>query len=212
MFPVLAALLALGAVFGPEPVQDDVQLVQVGQQLLAVSGTGGATATERLRVRERLLRLESRGLVGVALTSDRLLAVRSGSGTWSELPLRVEERALPPGRYDILVDDRAILIVLGNRLVGFAASGGGWRELDLTPAERVRWRILDESVAAVLTTRRAIGFSSLAGFATVTLDVAERAPEISTQDRSVTLVTKRRVLVFTAGSGRWREVRRLLHF
>jgi hypothetical protein len=187
--------------------EDRIDVALVDRQLLAIrAGGGSAVVAVDLELGETVLAKGSRGLVGIAMTSNRLLGVTSTSSGWHELRYRVRERAEPPATYEL--GDRIALVALPHRIAGFVPGGTGWVELALGPGEipaRVQART---NVAVAITSRRAIGFSARSGFIEIPLMPDESEPSISLEDSTATLTTDHRVLVFRSGAVVWREVRR----
>jgi hypothetical protein len=187
--------------------EDRVDVVEVDRQLLAVRAGRRASAVVavNLELGETVLAYESRGLVGVATTSSRLLGVTSGSSGWHELRYRIRERAEPPQEFEL--GDRIALVALPNRLAGLAPGGTGWIEFQLGPGEVPVRTSARTNVAVAVTARRAIALSAKSGFVSITL-FPEESASISVDDSTATLTTDRRVLVFRSGDLAWRELSR----
>jgi hypothetical protein len=186
-------------------IEDRLDVLRVDRRLIAVSGDDGRILEEKLRPDERVVSLESQGVVGVAATEHRLLGVTTRSSSWQEIQLRVHEKA--PGRLHL--GDRIVVVPLERRLLALTRGAGIWTELDLLAGE-VPVRVeVEAEVAVCVTGRRAIGLSAQGGgFVEVPLTPREEVESISLEARSVTLRTLYRVLVFRAGAVRWAELRR----
>ncbi len=210
----VALLFLAGGAAGAGPregvrPEDRVDVALVDRQLLAIrAGDGAAVVAVDLELGETVLASKSRGLVGVALTSARLLGVTSSSSGWHELRYRVRERATPPRKFEL--GDRIALVALPNRIAGLAPGGTGWIEVELGPGEVPASIHALTNVAVAVTERRAIALSAKSGFIAVALNPEESRPVVSVDDSSATLVTDRRVLVFRSGDVAWREVQRRL--
>ncbi len=184
-----------------------IDLIELDRRILAVNGAaGGPVAEVKLELEERVLGLESQGLLGVATTTQRLLGYSSRSRVPAELRYRVSER--PDGPSGLWVRDRVALAVFKARLVAFGAETGSWLELALSPEEHPVEVFAEENLAGITTPRRAIAFSPHGGFVEVGLSPREEIERVSVQDASVSLVTPRRLLVFRAGDGFWTAIRR----
>jgi hypothetical protein len=200
-----AALLVAAGVAGADSregvrPEDRIDVTVVDRQLLAIrAGDASAVVSVDLELGETVLASRSRGLVGVALTSVRLLGVTSGSSGWHELRYRVRERESPPAEFE-----------LQNRLAGLAPGGTGWIELQLGLGEAPVSTHSRTNVAVAVTARRAVALSARSGFVSVPLAPEENRPSVSLEDSSATLTTSRRVLVFRSGDLAWREIVRQL--
>ncbi len=91
----------------------------------------------------------------------------------------------------------------------FSSQSGQWTVVRLDPGERVLQRGVDGNVAAVVTTLRAIGFSSLLSATDEIRLVDEGAPDtLKVEGNVATFLTRRRALGFSAFTGKWAEVDR----
>jgi hypothetical protein len=183
---------------------DVVSIVPLERRVLAVNPVTGPVAETPLAINESLLEYKTRGRLGVAATNRRLLGITSRSAVWAELRLRVSEAEHQP---ELVVEDRVALVRLRNRIAGISAAGPVWLDVELASDEDVIEIVSASQIAAVVTDRRAIGFSAGSGFVAEMLGATERLERSSADDRSVQLVTSNRVLVFQAGSRRWTWVR-----
>lgn len=171
------------------------------RRILAVPAQGAVREVE-LGIDERVIALESRGLIGVVTTTTRLLGATSRDPGFRELRLRVAERAAPPPA--IHLGDRVALVVLPNRVTALAPGASGWLETELSPLERELRVHVDANLAAVITPVRALAFSlASGGFVPESLSPNEPIERVSLRESSISLFTPGRVLVFRAGSPRW---------
>lgn len=199
------ALVGIGA--SPYEVNDRVDLVHVDQQILAIRGQTGAVLEMPLEVGERVLDVQSVGLMGVASTSTRLLGITAHAPDWTVLRYRLAERSGPAPR--LYVQERVAMVALPQRVVALSPRLKTWAETALSPGESDPEVLIDDDVAALITPRRAIGFSATSGdFAEERLSPREVVLRRSVGDSSITLVTDRRVLIFRSGSDAWTEVDR----
>lgn len=190
--------------FQPE---DQVALTQVDRHLIAVVGVGFAAVETDLELGESVIALRSQGFIGVIATNRRLLAVHSRAANFAELRYRIAEKPVDADAIHVL--DRLALVELHTRLVGFSPELGTWVELGLGPGEHPRKIDGDGNIAAVVTPRRAIGFSSRSsGFVEEPLSPEEDVERASFSDASVTLVLPHKILIFRAGDKRWSSLTR----
>ena len=168
---------------------------------------GGSSVELKLDLGEDVVELQSQGLIGVAVTTRRLLAIQPRSGSVAELRFRVSEG---PGSIGALhLRDRLLIAELPTRLVAYSAQPATWFALSLGPGEKPREVISDQNVAAIVTPRRAIGFSPLSnGFVEFTLLPGEDVERSTLASDSVTLVLAHRILIFRAGAKLWTSLNR----
>ncbi len=213
----LLALCLVAAVAGAARAQvlpDEVPLAELldvsllDRELLAFSARRGGAVSEKLQLDESVLWLGARGKVGVAITTRRILAVATGSGSWQETTyLRGERPPLAPTR-----GDRVALVLTSRRALGVDGGSGNLVEYRLGPKERLLASEVGANVAVVATDRNALGLSPLrGGFFPVKLSVAEKIESITTGSNIATLTTYRRVLIFRTPTGTWEERNRSLN-
>src|SRR5262245_10051918 len=86
-------LLSLGSVAHAQiadevPLADILEIIQLDRQLLGVDARTGGQVTLNLRLGERVLWKKTRGLLGMALTDQRILGVAVASGSWQVVELQ----------------------------------------------------------------------------------------------------------------------------
>jgi hypothetical protein len=184
------------------PLAEVLDVLLVDRDLLAISGRRGGQVSERLQLDEALLWLGARGKVGVAITTRRILAVATGSGSWQETSYqRGEQPPLAP-----ILGDRVALVLTDRRVLGVDGGSGNLVEYRLGPKERLVDSQVGANVAVFVTGRNALGLSPLkGGFFPVKLSAAERIESIDTGANIATLTTSRRVLIFRTPTGTWEE-------
>ena len=199
---------AAGTARAQLPMPDEVPLAElldvllVDRDLLAISARRGGQVSERLQLDESVLWLGARGKIGVAITTRRILAVATGSGSWQETSyLRGEQPPSAP-----TLGDRVALVFTNRRAIGVDGGSGNLVEYRLGPKERLVASQVGANVAVFATERSALGLSPLkGGFFPVKLSVAERIESITTGANLATLTTDRRVLIFRTPTGTWEE-------
>ncbi len=184
------------------PLEDLLEVMLLDRDLLAIDARHGGEIAERLQLDESVLWLGSRGKVGVAITTRRILAVATGSGSWQEaFYQRSEQPPVAP-----ILGDRVAIVITNRRAIGVDGAGGNLVEYRLLPKERVVVTQVGANVAVVVTDRVALGLSPIkGGFFPVKLDVAERIESITAGSNVATLTTDRRVLIFRTPTGTWEE-------
>ena len=192
---------------GAVPLTDLLEIELIDRQAVALYANGGQVS-ERLRLNEKVLWSGSRGVVGVVITNERILAVATQLASWQES--RYELAEPPPG--SALLGDRVALLITSKRARGFSANTGELVEYRLGPRERVQSVRVGENVGVVLTDRKALGFSPfVGGFAAKDLQLRERIESVETKSALATVRTNRRLLVFRSPTGAWSERRRELN-
>jgi len=186
-------------------IEDQLDVFRLDNRIIAVDARNQRQREVQLEVGERIIALESRGLVAVAVTTARLLGVSTQVSQWQELRYRVEDRARLPER--VFVGDRVALVPLQQHLVAMSTTSKSWSELQLGPREPVGPVYVGNNIAVAVTPRRAIAFApKLSDFVEIGLTPQEQVESASTNDSSVSLTTSRRLLTFRVGSGRWTEI------
>ena len=184
------------------PLEDLIEVMLLDRDLLAIDARRGGEIVERLGLDESVLWLGSRGKVGVAITTRRVLAVSTGSGSWQEADYQRSER--PP--VAPILGDRVGIVITNRRALGIDGGSGNLVEYRLLPRERVVVTQVGANVAVVVTDRSALGLSPLrGGFFPVKLDVSERIESITASSNVATLTTDRRILIFRTPTGTWEE-------
>lgn len=208
---LLASLLAARSA-APElppdevPLADLLEILLIDGELLAIDARGGGQTTARLRLGENLLWKGSQGLVGMAFTDQRVLAVAVQSAAWQEAE-RLAGEVLPESAW---FGDRVVLLATSRRALGFTQAGN-LLESSLGLRERVLAGRAGENVAVLVTDRRGLGLSpSAGGFFETPIQLDERIESVETSANVGTITTNRRVLIFRAPTGSWEERHRKL--
>jgi len=186
------------------PLGELIEIVVLEDEILAVDAEGGGTSTIRRLLGEQVLWVGTRGVVGVVLTDERVLAIATRSASWREAPY---ERGEMPAQAAEL-GDRVALVALPQRVLGFVGSAGRFAEVRLGPREDLLALRVGANVAVVVTEREAYGLSPDAGgFFPIRLQLRERLEDVVARDNLATVQTDQRLLVFRAPTGTWAERR-----
>ena len=215
MSSIAALALALIALAGL-PIQslgaetatlDAVDVQDLGEELLAIRD-GSSPTRIRLEKREKVIWSGAKGIVGVALTDKRFLAVSPNSMGWQEARLWAIDGRSP----ELKLAANVALLISPKRILGFDGGSGRFTESRLTPLEAVVASGADEHVGVVVTNRRVIGWASrFGGPSDRALDVHESFVSLRVLSRTASVRTSGRVLIFSSSSGLWREEALPLH-
>ncbi|MBY0396855.1 MAG: hypothetical protein K2X91_10365 [Thermoleophilia bacterium] len=178
---------------------DVITIEQDGRDLHAFSSVTGSRGRLRLDIEEQVLFNESRGRVGIVLTTHRAIGITIHGG-FSEIRYRIAERA--PER--ALVAQRIALVGTGRRALGFVGPAGIWIEEALTPDESIEALRAGAAVGIVVTSRRVLGLAPEVGrFASMPFQLKERLESVDAEDTLAKLRTDRRLLVFSGPGAVW---------
>jgi hypothetical protein len=196
----LKTSMAQVPLFPDEFQRTDVIAIELdGRDLFGFDSVTGARTKLRLEVDEAVYFQETRGRVGLVLTSRRAIAIGPGTG-FQDFRYRTSESAPEIG----LVEDQIALVATPKRVLGFLGGGGVWVEERLPPSESVEVLRVGGAVGVVATNHRALGLGTqLRSFVATDLRVREVLESVSTQDTLATLRTNKRILVFGALRGKW---------
>ncbi len=201
-------ILSLGSVAAAQiadevPLADILEILELDRQLLAVDARTGGELAISLRLGERVLWKTSRGLLGMVLTDQRVLAAAVASGSWQEADLQLGE--LVPGHAKL--GDRVGLLLTSRRVIGFNGESRNLLESSLGLRERVLATAVGRNVAIVVTDRRALGLSpTVGGFFDTPVQLGETVERIEAESNLATVTTARRLLIFRTPTGTW-EIR-----
>ena len=183
------------------PLTDQLDVFVRRREVIAVQGSYAAKVRSfRIASDEDVLWIGTRGRVGVAVTSKRLLAITTQAANWREFKFRVHE-SLPEA---VLLGDRVALVVTSHHAIGLTGSVGKLVVQELGAYEDVVDALIGNNVAAVMTDRRVLGLSASAGgFFEERVSAHEDFEYGSARSNSVTIGTQRRLLVFSGTFGTW---------
>ena len=106
-------------------------------------------------------------------------------------------------------DKNAFLYVIPREILFYSAQAGQWASVRLDPGERIFHRGADGNVAAVVTSKRAIGFSAaLNTVHEIGLPEEETLEAFKVDGNAATVLTRRRAIGFSAQMGKWTAIER----
>jgi hypothetical protein len=180
---------------------DAVDIQDLGKELLAIRD-GSSPSRIRLEKREKVVWSGAKGIVGVALTDRRFLAVSPSSMGWQQARLRPTDGRSP----EVQLAANVALLISPRRILGFDGGSGRFTESLLTPQETVVTSGADEHVGVVVTNRRVIGWASRFGAPVDrSFTVHESFESLRVLSRTASVRTSDRVLIFSSSSGLWRD-------
>lgn len=185
--------------FDLRPIEDQLEIVERGDHLLAIDAWSGSAASVELFIDEDVLWTEVRGRVALVITSRRMLATVPASD-WQERLFGVSESH--PAR--VVLGDRVALIATDRRVLSFEGLSGTWSETSLGPRERVLSAAAGTNVAVAVTRTRVLGVAAASGGVfEAELGIREEAEQLRVHGSFATVETKLRLLTFRAPSGTW---------
>jgi hypothetical protein len=185
--------------FDLRPIEDQLEIVQRDEHLLAVDAWSGAVAEIELGIDEEVLWSQVRGRIGLVVTNRRMLATVPADD-WNERLFEVSESQ--PVR--IVVGDRVALVATDRRVLTFEGLSGTWSETALGPRERVLSAAAGTNVAVAVTRTRVLGVAAASGGVfEAELGIREEAEQVRVHGSFATVETKLRLLTFRAPSGTW---------
>ena len=182
------------------PIEDQLELVQRGHQLLAIDAWSGVALSIDLDLGEEVLWSRVRGRIAIAITDRRVLATVPGASRWTEKEIGVSESS----PFTAVVGDRVALLATDRRVLGFEGVSGSWSEAGLGPREEVLDAGAGTNVAVAVTRTRVLGVAAArGGLFEAELEIRERVEALHMHGSFATATTARRVLTFRAPEGAW---------
>ncbi|HET7439282.1 MAG TPA: hypothetical protein VFJ56_07265, partial [Nitrospira sp.] len=186
---LVAGLFASSGIAYGQGRHGDVMVTVANDKVIALPA-GGSAIEEGLGANETVQKTAARGQTGFALTSTRLLGFTSELRRWAEIPLTGEERV---ERHQVL--PRLIVVQTNRQLYGFQEGRGHWTNESLGASEAVTQVHGHGHVAVVITTERALAFSSFTGgFFSLPWSTDERVLSVEETNDAVMVRTSTRLL------------------
>lgn len=188
--------------FDLRPIEDQLEIVERGDQLLAIDAWSGSAAIAYLGTNEVVLWSDVRGRVALAITDLRVLAAVPGASGWREREIGVFESS--PVR--VVLGDRVALLATDRRVLAFEGLSGAWSESSLGPREQVLLAGAGTNVAVAVTRTRVLGVAAArGGLFEAELGIREEAEALRVHGSFATVTTKLRILTFRAPDGNWQS-------
>ncbi len=184
-----------------DSVADRVGITLAQGQLFGITSEEGI-ARQDLGAGEHVLVMEAKGLTGFVQTSKRLFGFSGKLQRWVSINLPTSEEIL---KWSIT---SRLAIAQGQQAVyGFQSDHGRWKRESWGAGESLQDSVVRDSVAVVVTDKRALGFSALTGgFFSRDLPVGNQTPKIQANDHVIVLHLSDFMFVFRSGLGIWAEL------
>ncbi len=184
-----------------EVLTDRVGITVVQGQLFGITPQEGI-ARIRLAAGEKVLVTKAKGVTGFVQTTARLLGFSGQLQRWIPITLSTSERILK-----WIVTSRMIIVEGRQSTYGFQSDLGRWKRERWGAGETLQTSAVDDSVAVMVTDRRALGFSAFTGgFFSRDLPVDNPILDMHINDNIVILHLSNFMLVFRSGLAIWAEL------
>lgn len=104
-------------------IYTEVILTEQDGQLLAFSAQKNHWVTENKRLSEKVFAKESRGNIGIVVTTKRILGFSVITDKWTSEDLKINEKI-----EEILIEGNVATMKTNLRIIGFSAHTGQWIE------------------------------------------------------------------------------------
>lgn len=187
-----------------DPIEDQLEIIERDDELLAVDAWTGSVAIVELGLDEEILWSGVRGRVALVITDRRFLAALPGRIGWSEKQTGVFESA----PLHLVLGDRVALLATDRRVLALDALAGTWSETSLGPRERVLQAGAGTNVAVAVTRTRVLGVAAArGGLFEAELGIRENAQALRVHGSFATVTTRDRLLTFRAPDATWQSTR-----
>ncbi len=207
---IIAAVAIIGSVVfgvfnsvsaGQKVLTDSVSITTSQGQLFGVTSREGI-ARQVLGAGEAVLTIEAKGDTGFVQTTERLLGFSGVLQRWVSLPTSTAEHILK-----WTVTSRMIIVHGEQAMYGFQSDRGRWKREVFGAGETLQHRAVKDSVAVLVTNRRALGFSSFTGgFFPQDLPAGNSIAQIQINDSVIILHMSDSMLVFRSGLAIWAKL------
>ena len=186
---------------GQKVLTDSVSITTKQGQLFGLTSREGI-ARQVLGAGEEVLTIEVKGDTGFVQTTKRLLGFSGLLQRWVSLSTSTAEHILK-----WTVTSRMIIVHGEQAMYGFQSDRGRWKREVFGAGEALHHRAVKDSVAVIVTNRRALGFSSFTGgFFPRDLPVGNSIVDIQINDHVIILHLSDSMLVFRSGLAIWAEL------
>lgn len=205
IFCVLVVCLAMD--IGPKTsdahdwVSDQVGISSQQGQLFGIT-SGEGIARLVLRAGEQVVVMEAKGVTGFVQTTTRLIGFSGKLQRWVPFSISTSERILKWS-----LTPRMIIVQGQQATYGFQSDGARWKREPWGAGESLQHSAVKNSIAVMVTDRRALGFSAFTGgFFSRDLPVGNPIQDLQINDNVVILHLSDFMLVFRSGLAIWAEL------
>ncbi len=203
----LALVVCLGVGIGGngseahDVVADRVGITS-GQGHLFGMTSGEGITRQVLGAGEQVLVMEAKGVTGFVQTTTRLFGFSGMLQRWVSMTLPTSDHILKWA-----VTPRMIIVQSQQATYGFQSDRGRWKREPWGAGESLQESAVKDSIAVLVTDRRALGFSAVTGgFFSQDMPVGNHIHDIQINDHVVILHLSDFMLVFRSGLAIWAEL------
>ena len=173
-----------------------------GQGYLFGMTSGEGITRQVLGAGEQVLVMEAKGVTGFVQTTIRLFGFSGTLQRWVSITLPTSEHILKWA-----VTPRMIVVQGQQATYGFQSDRGRWKREPWGAGESLQESAVKDSIAVLVTDRRALGFSAFTGgFFSRDLPVGNHIHDIQINDHVVILHLSDFMLVFRSELAIWAEL------
>jgi hypothetical protein len=179
-------------------IEDAVQIQILDDEAVAFRSFRPTVSIE-LKLTEQVRDVRIRGLVGVVVTSSRLLAVSKTSSDWVVLPLNLTEKSA-----DVYLSEKLVLAITEDRAIVFDSKRHRFESYDTPLGEQVIEQEVARNVAVFATGKRAAAYGLGRGdFKDISFGLDAVFRSLNASGSLATVQTSDSVLAFQAKEGVW---------
>jgi hypothetical protein len=179
-------------------IEDAVQIQVLDDRAIAFRSSRAPVSID-LKLTEQVHDIRTRGLVGIVITSTRLLAVSKTSDDWIVQPLGLTENAA-----DVYVSEKLVLAITEDRAIVFDGILDRFVSFDNPLGEQVIEQEAARNVAVFATAKRAAAYASGSGFfKEIPFKLGANFRSLEASAGLAVVQTSDRVLAFQARDGIW---------
>ncbi len=183
-----------------EPVRSVLE-INATENVVAAYKSNEQPRLMELRLGETVRTIQSLGVIGTAVTSDRMLAISADSFQWHSLSLELEEETA-----DSYISEYLGLFVTMNRCAVFDADLDGFYVYDIPFGQTPVAQEVVPELAVIVTMEQAIGYAAGSGvFRVSEFQFGETFRKIEVSRNLISIITSERTLLFLGSTAQWME-------
>jgi hypothetical protein len=187
--------------YDEQRILPDAMVINVtDNEVVAFKANTQPSAIE-LSLGEQVKSMQTSGLVGSVVTSDRMLAISSEAFAWVSMPLGINEESA-----DSYLSVNLALFITMERVMIFDSALNSFAIFDIPVGENIVAQSVQPDVAVFITLERAIGYASgNADFREFSFSAGEIFRDLEVSSGLFSVNTSNRVLLFQIPSSDWVE-------